>query len=82
MDKKLKGMVIQIEGTKALLLVDSRIYYIIVNKNYHEGDIVEFFASKSLPMPSYMFAIAAMSETDLDATLDDIKKRWNSEWDK
>lgn len=78
----IRGTVLAVSGDKVLVLVDGRKYYIIKGKDHSEGDTVEFDEKKSLPMPSYMFAIAAMAEPDLDSTLGEIKERWFGDWNK
>ena len=40
------------------------------------GDDVDFDPEKALAMPSYLFAIAAMEEENLDETLDFIQSKW------
>lgn len=76
-EKFIKGTVLSTSGKKSLVLVDGRLYYVLRHRsNDHMGDVVEFAEKESLPMPSYMFAIAAMAEPDLDTTLDQIKNRW------
>lgn len=76
-EKIVKGTVLSTSGAKTLVLVDGRYYYVLRHRTGdHMGDVVEFDEKDSLPMPSYMFAIAAMAEPDLDSTLDHIKNHW------
>ena len=73
-EKMIKGTVLSTSGSKTL---DGKMYYVLRNrKNDYVGQTLEFSENDSLPMPSYMFAIAAMAEPDLDSTLDQIKNRW------
>ncbi len=71
---KLKGTVLTVKDGKLLVLSENKYY--IVKGEANDGDIVEFESNDSLPMPSYMFAIAAMEEENLDETLDFIQKQW------
>lgn len=71
---KLQGTVLMVKADRLLLLAHNK-YYIASGKA-HEGDTVEFDADKALPMPSYMFAVAAMEEENLDDTLDFIHAKW------
>lgn len=80
--KTIKGSVLSISGNKELVLVNGRNYYILRGRKDHEGDVISFLEKDSLPMPSYMFAIAAMSDPDLDSTLDQIKERWFGDFGK
>lgn len=79
---EIKGTVLAVSGNKELLLVDGKKYYILKGEEHHEGETIKFDESKALLMPSYMFAIAAMAEPDLDATLSDIKGHWFGSWNK
>lgn len=81
--KMIKGTVLSTSGTKTLVLVNGRMYYVLRNrKNDYVGETLEFNELEALMMPSYMFAIAAMAEPDLDATLDQIKDRWYGSYNK
>ncbi len=71
---KLKGTVLMVKEQKLLLLSDNKYY--IVKGEANDGDMVEFESNDALPMPSYMFAIAAMEEENLDETLDFIQNQW------
>ena len=71
---KQKGAVVLVKDGKLLILSENK-YYVTKGKA-NEGDIVEFEVNDSLPMPSYMFAIAAMEEENLDDTLDFIQNQW------
>jgi len=73
---KLKGTVLMSKDGKLLLLSDNR--YFIAKGEAQNGDEVEFDSDDALPMPSYMFAIAAMEEENLDDTLDFIQSKWFS----
>lgn len=79
----IKGTVLSTSGSKTLVLVNGRMYYVLRNrKDDYVGEVIEFDEKKALMMPSYMFAIAAMAEPDLDATLDQIKDRWYGSYNK
>lgn len=71
---KNKGTILMERDGKLLLLSKNKYY--IVKGTGKEGDIAEFDIDQSLPMPSYMFAIAAMEEDNLDETLDFIQEKW------
>lgn len=73
----LKGTVLMVKDGKLLLLSNNKYY--IAKGDANNGDIVEFESNDSLPMPSYMFAIAAMEEENLDDTLDFIQSKWFGE---
>ena len=51
-----KGNVVRTKGGKVLVLADNKYY--IVKGNGELGSEIEFDEQKSLPMPSYLFAIA------------------------
>lgn len=70
-----KGTVLMVRDDKLLILTDKNKYY-IVKGDAGEGDNIEFEINDSLPMPSYMFAIAAMEEENLDETLEFIQSKW------
>ncbi len=59
---------------KLFLLSDNK-YYIAKGEG-DNGDEFVFEGNDALPMPSYMFAIAAMEEENLDDTLDFIQSKW------
>ncbi len=80
--KELKGTVLAVSGDKELVLVNGREYYILRGDKHEVGTEVTFKEGESLPMPSYMFAIAAMSDPNLDQTLDQIKERWFGDFKK
>ena len=64
-DNKLTGTVLAVSGNKTLVLVKGNEYYLLRNRvNDHINDTVEFRAADALPMPSYLFAIAALEEPD------------------
>jgi hypothetical protein len=71
---KLDGTVLMVKDGKLLLLADNK--YFIVKGNANNGDTFAFDSDDALPMPSYMFAIAAMEEENLDDTLDFIQSKW------
>lgn len=80
-DNKLTGTVLAVSGNKTLVLVKGNEYYLLRNRvNDHINDTVEFRSADALPMPSYLFAIAALEEPDLDATLDRIRTKWFGDW--
>ena len=69
-----KGNVVRTKGGKVLVLADNKYY--IVKGNGELGSDIEFDEQKSLPMPSYLFAIATREEENLDDTLDFIQTQW------
>lgn len=71
-----KGTVLMTKDDKLLLLSKNKYY--IAKGEANCGDVIEFDIDSSLPMPSYMFAIAAMEEENLDETLDFIQSNWFS----
>lgn len=71
---KVKGNILVVKDNKLLLLANNR-YYIVYGEG-HVGDDIEFDPDQALQMPSYLFAIAAMEEENLDDTLDFIKTKW------
>ncbi|MCH3966823.1 MAG: hypothetical protein LKE52_04320 [Bacilli bacterium] len=73
---QIKGTVLMVKEGRLLLLSDNKYY--ITKGNAEDGDTVTFDSDDSLPMPSYMFAIAAMEEENLDDTLDFIQSKWFS----
>ena len=73
MEKQIGGVLASYYN-KTLLISNNR-YYIIKGSN-KVGSEIEFDTSDAIPMPSYMFAIAAMNEEDLDSTLDYIHSKW------
>lgn len=72
---KLKGSVLMSRYDRLLLLCDNNKYYIVKGKG-SQGQYVEFEEENSLPMPSYMFAVAAMEEENLGETLNFIQNKW------
>lgn len=69
-----KGNVVRTKGGKVLVLADNKYY--IVKGNGELGSEIEFDEQKSLPRPSYLFAIATREEENLDDTLDFIQTQW------
>ena len=69
-----KGNVVRTKGGKVLVLADNKYY--IVKGNGELGSEIEFDEQKSLPMPSYLVAIATREEENLDNTLDFIQTQW------
>ena len=69
-----KGKVLLTRDDKLLLLSNNR--YFIAKGVAKVGDDVDFDVEKSLAIPSYLFAIAAMEEENLDETLDFIQSKW------
>lgn len=74
-EEKLSGRVIASYYGKTLIQTDANKYFII-HSTHHVGDIISFQSSKALEMPSFMFAMAAMNEEDLDDTMSFIKDKW------
>lgn len=70
----IKGTVLMVKGDKLLLVANHKYY--ISKGNGDVGDQKEFDETSSLLMPSYMFAIAAMEEENLDETLNFIQNEW------
>lgn len=70
----IKGNVLLVKDDKILVLAENKYY--IIKGNAGLGDEVSFDPEEALIMPSYLFAIAAMEEPDLDETLDFIKSKW------
>jgi len=79
---EIRGTVLAVNGNKELVLVEGKKYYVLKSGVDSEGDVIDFNEKDALIMPSYMFAIAAMAEPDLDATLNDIKGNWFKYWNK
>ncbi|MFA6829236.1 MAG: hypothetical protein WCR67_00800 [Bacilli bacterium] len=71
---KQKATVLMVREGKNLVLSNNK--YFIVKGDNAEGDNIEFDTDAALPMPSYMFGIAAMEEENLDETLDFIQSKW------
>lgn len=69
-----QGNILVVKDDKLLILSDN-CYYIVKGKG-HVGDPYEFDETKSLPMPSYLFAIAAIEDGDLDNTMKFIQSEW------
>ncbi len=69
-----KGKVIVEKEDKVLLVSDN--CYFIVKENGKLGEEVEFDEKKALAMPSYLFAIAAIEDSDLDNTMKFIQSEW------
>lgn len=69
-----KGHVVLVKDERLLLVCQNK--YFIINGKARLGDVIEFDPEKALPMPSYMFAIAAMEEENLEDTLDFIQSKW------
>ena len=72
----MKGQVLASYYGKSLVISDNR--YFILKGQHAPGEMVEFTESEALPMPSYLFALAALNEPDLDSALDYIHSRWFS----
>ena len=73
-EKKSRGSVLASYYGKTLILSDTN-YYIIKGIN-PVGETIEFDIKYALHMPSYLFAMAAMNEVDLDSALDYIHSTW------
>lgn len=70
----ISGNVLLTRDDKLLVLANNK--YFIVKGDAERGDDIQFNQDEALPMPSYLFAIAAMEEENLDETLDFIKSKW------
>lgn len=68
------GNVLIVKDDK-LLVLSENCYYIVKGKA-HVGDRIEFDLSNALAMPSYLFAIAAIEDGDLDNTMKFIQTEW------
>ncbi len=68
------GDILVVKGDKILVVSNNR-YYIVKSKG-KVGDKVEFNMDEALAMPSYLFAIAALEEEDLEQTIKFIKSEW------
>ena len=73
-DVRLRGQVLASYYGKALVIADNR--YFILRGQHRLGETVEFTGAEALPMPSYLFGMAALNEPDLDSALDYIHSRW------
>ncbi len=73
-EHKLQGTVLMVKEERLLVLAENKYY--IVKGEANNGDLIDFDPALSLPMPSYLFAIAAMEEENLGDTLDFIQSRW------
>lgn len=74
-ETKLVGRVLASYYGKTLIQTEADRYY-IVKGTHHVGDTIEIECRKALAMPSFMFAMAAMNEENLDDTMSFIKDRW------
>ena len=77
----MNGKVLITRNSKALVLAENK-YYIITDNAYSTDQDVEFILEDALLMPSYLFAIAAIEEENLDDTLDFIQSEWFGDEDK
>ncbi len=68
------GEILVVKDDKLLVLNNNR-YYIVKGQG-EVGGQVEFDLEKALPMPSYLFAIAAIEDEDLEQTMKFIKSEW------
>ena len=74
MSELLNGVVLMLKDNKVLLLCNNRSY--ILRGTYDVGQKIQFDPEDALQKPSYLFAIAAMEEENLDDTLDFIQSKW------
>ncbi|HBD06354.1 MAG TPA: hypothetical protein DCY93_02965 [Firmicutes bacterium] len=74
MGKKLEATVMETANEKSLVCVKD-VYY-IVRGTFERGTLISFDAEDALAMPSYLFAIAALNEENLDSTFDFIRSNW------
>ncbi len=74
MGKKLEAPVMETAYGKSLVCVND-VYY-IVRGTFDRGTLISFDPEDALAMPSYLFAIAALNEEDLNNTFDFIKTNW------
>ena len=81
--KNLKGKVTYVINQRIMVLVDGK-YYVILNFNGKDkpGDDIEFDVDSSLPMPSYLFAVATINEPELPTALEEIHDHWFGNWKK
>ena len=69
-----KGNILVVRDDKLLLSSDNN-YYIVKGKG-HVGDVIEFDPEHALAMPSYLFAIAAIEDDNLESTMKFIQSEW------
>ncbi len=82
-ENKRTGIVLATSKNKTLVLVDGHDYYLLRNRVQDKvNEELTFNVKDSLPMPSYLFAIAALEDADLDNTLNDIRTKWFGDWRK
>ena len=74
MSELINGVVLMLKDNKVLLLCNNRYY--ILRGTFVVGEMIQFDPEDALLMPSYLFAIAAMEEDNLDDTLDFIQSKW------
>lgn len=76
----LEGRVLYANGPRALVTVKGKYYVLLDCPGFTEGAPVTFKESDSLPMPSYLFAVATMHEPNIEEALDEIQTRWFGDW--
>lgn len=78
MPEKRTGKVIESYYGKSL--VQSGNHFFIIKQEMKPGTEVSFNREDGIEMPSLMFAMAAMNESDLDKTFDFIKDNWFNDY--
>lgn len=74
MGKMIEGRVQDSANGKSLVCVND-VYYIV--KGAFEFDtLIQFDSDDALVMPSYLFAVAALNEEDLESTFNFIRTNW------
>lgn len=74
---KINGIVLSVKGTKSLILSEDNKYYVAFDRHTdYIGAKISVNKENTLFMPSYLYAVATMSEDDLSGTLDKIKENW------
>lgn len=68
------GEILVVKDDKLLILSDN--HYFIIKGKGSAASTVEFDPEQALPMPSYLFAIAAIEDENLDNTMQFIKSQW------
>lgn len=75
-ENTLEGSVLYTVGSRALVIVNSKYYVLLDCDGAEAGTTVRFKAEESLPMPSYLFAVATMQEPDIGKALEEIRSHW------
>lgn len=73
--KQINATVLMTRNNKMLVLSEDNQYFILEGASF-QGEYIQFEEGKALPMPSYLFGIAALEEDNFGKTLDFIKNKW------